>query len=114
MKIVKNQNYFSHIVHLGITDYLLVTTGYCDTEISSRKECEEAAYNLGIPDTSAVTSSRSERPYGCISSRKTGNLYWNQPRRNNPSCGTTHGNSIRDCICGPAGNIVEIFIIINS
>ena len=105
----------SHIINIGMTDYSLVTTGYCDTDISSREECVTAAYHLVLSDTTAHVASRSDRPYGCTSSRDSGALQWNVPGSPTPSCGTPdNGNKIQDCICGPACNIFYIFIIINS
>ena len=89
-----------------MTNYSLVTTDYCDTDITSRAECTTAAYHLGLPDTSSQATFSSDRPYGCISSRNTGTLQWNVLE--GPSCGTIDdGNNqeIWDCVCGPAGNI---------
>ena len=112
---ILNRNTCSHIINIGTTDYSLVTTGYCDTDISSREECSKAAYHLALPDTSAHVASRSDRPYGCISSRSSGALQWNAPGTSTPSCGTTDNSNVKqDCICGPAGSIVYIFKFLNS
>ena len=116
LKIFQYRNNCSHTINLGTTNYSLLTTGYCDTDISSKEECETAAYHLGLPDTRANAVSRSDRPYGCISSRTSGSLQWNVPgvERGSPSCGSSgQGGAVQDCICAPTGNIVSIFIILN-
>ena len=69
--------------------------------ITSTKECEEAAFNLNLQDTSTKSYLYQGLPYGCIYANNdwlsfavpNGHEYENLP------CGTINGGIKYDCIC---------------
>merc|ERR1711970_1343321 len=50
--------------------YIMIDSGSCDSNgyemLGSKIECEQAASDLGLLDTSAYESQTNGRPYGCI------------------------------------------------
>ena len=77
--------------------------------IISKQECEHAAYELGLTDTSTSSKQSNERPHGCIYSNNiVPELILESPRdliHGISACGTMSNNKIYDCICAKDGNI---------
>ena len=81
-----------------IAQYSRLGAGFCSNTISSEKECEEAAENLGLSYTSATDYSTSGRPRGCIYASSNDWLIWN-PEGGNHECGTVDGYETYNCLC---------------
>lgn len=80
----------------------MIDSGSCDSNgyhmLESKIECEQAAADLGLADTSAVESQTDGRPHGCIYANW---LNWYSPETQFPSapCGSYEGGSDWSCIC---------------
>ena len=83
----------------------MIDSGSCGSNgykmLESKIECEQAAADLGLSDTSAFESQNDARPHGCIYA-VTECLNWQSPETQYPSapCGSgNEGDNVYNCIC---------------
>ena len=82
----------------------MIYSGSCDSNgyemLGSKTECDQAATDLGLLDTSATESQTNGRPYGCIYADNDW-LNWYSPGGPYPSafCGSYDGKHDYNCIC---------------
>jgi hypothetical protein len=89
-----------HVVLL-FSEYALVLSGTCQSNNRyevPQADCETAATNLGLSDTSADVTSYTARPPGCIYNSVDDVLRFNPLETSETSCGS--GDYNYDCICG--------------
>ena len=82
----------------------MIDSGSCGSNgykmLESKIECEQAAADLGLSDTSAFESQNDARPHGCIYADHVW-LNWNSPETQYPSasCGSEEWGYAYNCIC---------------
>ena len=79
--------------------YKRVSSGNCDSLVTSKEECELAATILGLSDTDAYEDDRlwPGRPRGCIYASNNW-LQWHDQNSLDP-CGSNDGSNDYDCLC---------------
>ena len=81
--------------------------------VDSKEECEDAATNLGLSDTTAYSTGAGGRPHGCIYSSSNW-LNWNDPLfslHESAPCGSTQASDEWDCLCKMQGKAIFIHVL---
>ena len=73
--------------------------------VRTSEECELAATDLGLSDTTAHSSQTPDRPYGCIYASNDW-LNWYEPAGSpytSVPCGSMQDSNRYDCLCSKKG-----------